>query len=58
VTKLDALIDCRGIMDELGIKRASAEALMRALPKVRIGRRVYVKRSALTAELERRNEAA
>jgi hypothetical protein len=58
VTKLDALIDCKGIMAELMVKRSSAEALMRVLPKVRIGRRVYVKRTDLTAELERRNEAA
>lgn len=57
MTKLDALIDCRGIMDELGVKRATAEELMRAIPKVRIGRRVFVERKDLDAEIERRKAA-
>jgi hypothetical protein len=57
VTKLDALIDCKGIMDELGVKRATAEELMRAIPKVRIGRRVFVERKDLDAEIERRKAA-
>jgi hypothetical protein len=58
VTKLDALIDCRGIMDELGVKRASAESLMRDIPtKFRIGRKVFVKREDVRLELEKRAAA-
>lgn len=57
MTKVDTLIDCRGIMDALGVKRATAEELMRAIPKVRIGRRVFVERKDLDAEIERRKAA-
>lgn len=51
------LIDCAGIMRELGMARASAENLMRSIPKIKVGRRVFVKRSDLDAELERRAAA-
>lgn len=57
MTKPDALIDCRGIMEEKGLKRGTAEELMRAIPKVRIGRRVFVERRDLDAEIERRKAA-
>ena len=33
---LPALLDCRAIMTELGVKRTVAEAIMRQLPKIRI----------------------
>ena len=33
---LPALLDCRGIMLELGVKRATAEAIMRAVPTLEI----------------------
>lgn len=57
MTKLDALVDCRGIMDEMCVKRATAEAIMRAIPKVKIGRRVFVKRDDVRAEMARREAA-
>jgi hypothetical protein len=57
VTNPDALIDCKGIMEAKGLKRAMAEELMRAIPKVRIGRRVFVERKDLDAEIERRKAA-
>ena len=41
--KRPLLIDCKGIADEVGVKRATAERLMRACPrKVLISRRVFV----------------
>ena len=41
--KRPLLIDCKGIADEIGVKRATAERLMRLCPrKVPIGRRVFV----------------
>ena len=47
--RLPALLDCRGIQDELGVKRATAEAIMRRLPKVRVPehRKVFVRRADL-----------
>lgn len=51
------LVDCAGIMRELGVARATAENLMRAIPKIQIGRRVFVKRTDLEAEVERRAAA-
>jgi hypothetical protein len=57
VTKLDALIDCKGIMDELGVKRASAERTMRDLEKVRIGRKVYVRRVAVERWIQEQTAA-
>jgi hypothetical protein len=43
------LLDCRAIMDELGVTRATAEAIMRKLPKVHPDgiRKVYVRRDDL-----------
>lgn len=57
---LPALLDCRGIMAETGLKRAAAEAMMRQLPKVTIDgvRKVYVRRADVDAYLERRTAAA
>jgi hypothetical protein len=57
VSELPKLLDCRGVMDELGVKRAVAESLMRAIPKIRVGRRVFVTRNEILAELERRQAA-
>jgi hypothetical protein len=56
---LPALLDCRGIMRETGLSRASAEALMRRLPVVQIEglRKVFVKRSDVAIYLERRTFA-
>lgn len=58
MTELPKLLDCRGVMDETGVKRAVAESLMREIPKVRVGRRVFVKRDDVLRELERRTIAA
>jgi len=46
---LPALIDCSGIIQELGVKRATAEAIMRQLPKVQVPghRKVFVVRADL-----------
>ena len=38
------LMDMRALQEELGVKRAVAERIMRSLRKVCIGRRVFVKR--------------
>lgn len=48
---LPTLLDTRGVMRELGITRAAAEAFMRRCPKVQVDglRKVYVTR----ADLER-----
>jgi hypothetical protein len=52
--RLPELIDCTGIMKELCVKRASAEAIMRQLPVVQIPdlRKVYVRRSEVVAYLD------
>ena len=57
---LPALIDCRGIMDELGVKRAAAEAIMRQLPKIRLDgvRKVYVQKADVERYLNERQAAA
>lgn len=57
---LPALIDCRGIMDELGVKRAAAEAIMRQLPKIRLDgvRKVYVQKADVERYLSERQAAA
>jgi hypothetical protein len=60
VSVLPTLIDCRGLQAELGVKRATAEAIMRELPKVTIPglRKCYVKRSDVAKLLEERTVAA
>lgn len=47
------LIDRRGIAEEFGLPLSGAERWMRMLPKVWIGRRVYVERAELEAWLKR-----
>lgn len=51
---LPALLDARGIRDELGVSRAAAEAIMRRLPVVEIPglRKVYVRRDDVERFLE------
>lgn len=58
--ELPALIDCRGIMAELGVKRNVAEQIMRGIPKVTIEgkRKVFVRRADVAAYLEERTQAA
>lgn len=65
--KLPELIDRKGIQEEMGVSRAYAEAIMRAVPKVELDapgrtgrpiRKVYVRRADVLAEVERRTRAA
>ena len=48
------LMDRRSIANELGITLGAAETLMRAIPKIPIGRRIFVEREEVYAELKRR----
>jgi len=54
--RLPALLDCRGLMDELGVKRATAEAIMRELPVVQFAglRKVFVRRSDVARYIDSR----
>lgn len=54
MTALPKLIDHAGIMRELGVKRAAADAIMQALPKVTIPghTKVYVKRGDLQSLID------
>jgi hypothetical protein len=47
-------MDCRAIMAELGVKRATAEAIMRQIPKVQLPglRKVFVYRRDVEQLLE------
>ena len=54
-TDTPRLLDRKRIAAELGISTAGAETLMRHLPKLWIGRRVYVERAELDRYLK--NEA-
>ena len=51
---LPGLLDCAGIMDELGVKRASAEAIIRQVPVVQIPdlRKTFVRRADVAALIE------
>jgi hypothetical protein len=51
---LPELLDCRRIMEEMGVKRASAEAIMRQVPKVIVRDldKVFVRRSDVAALIE------
>jgi hypothetical protein len=57
--KLPELVDCRGLIDELGVKRAAAEAIMRQLPKVQIDglRKTFVRRADVARYLKERTAA-
>jgi hypothetical protein len=54
--RLPALLDCRGLMAELGVKRATAEAIMRQLQVVTFPdhRKVFVKRADVAALIQSR----
>jgi hypothetical protein len=56
MSPLPQLLDCKGLMAELGIKRASAEAIMRRVDIVKIEGldKTFVKRSDVLAYLEAR----
>ena len=53
---LPELLDCAGIMRETGMKKASAEKVMRQLPIVRFDGldKVYVKRADMARLIEAR----
>ena len=53
---LPELLDAKGLMVELGIKRAAANAIMRQLPVVQFEglRKVYVRRGDVARLLEER----
>jgi hypothetical protein len=53
---LPALLDCRALMAELGVKRATAEAIMRRLDVVVVEdhRKVFVKRADVARYLQDR----
>jgi len=57
---LPKLIDAAGLQRELGIKRASAEAIMRQLPKVTIPgvKKIYVRRADVNRLLDENTVAA
>jgi hypothetical protein len=57
--RLPELLDCRGLMAELNVKRAVAEKLMRQLPVVTFPeiRKVYVRRDDVRRYLETRTFA-
>ena len=59
MTELPELLDCKALRVELGISRASAEALMRRLPVIQIEglRKTFVKRADVAAYLEARTFA-
>jgi len=52
VTDLPRLLDCKGVMRELGVTRGVAESVMRRCEKVIIGRRVFVRHADVAAALE------
>jgi hypothetical protein len=52
-TDTGRLMDRKRIAAELGVTNATAENLMRQLPKVQIGRRVFVLRKDVDAYLKR-----
>jgi hypothetical protein len=58
--QLPKLIDCAGLQRELGVKRATAEAIMRQLPKVQVPgvKKVYVRRRDVDELLEKNTVAA
>lgn len=57
--ELPQLLDCRTLADELGVKRATALAIMRRLPKVTIEehRKVFVRRDDVQRYLAERTAA-
>jgi hypothetical protein len=53
---LPELLDCRALMAELGVKRATAEAIMRELPVVQFAglRKVFVRRGDVARYVDER----
>lgn len=57
MTDLPKLLDRKQIASELGVKLATAEAIMRDCPKITVGRRVYVTDAALATYLKKKEAA-
>lgn len=57
MSALPKLLDRKQIAAELGVKVATAEAIMRDCPKITVGRRVYVTDTALAAYLKKKEAA-
>jgi hypothetical protein len=57
--RLPELLDAKGLQAELGVKRATAEAIMRRLPVVQIEglRKTFVRRDDVRRYLEQRTFA-
>jgi hypothetical protein len=57
--RLPGLLDCAALARELGVKRGTAEAIMRQLPKVTVEgkRKVFVKRDDVKRYLDERTAA-
>ena len=57
--RLPELLDCKALASELGVTRASAEAIMRRLPVVKFEglRKTFVRRSDVTAYIDARTFA-
>ena len=53
--ELPRLLDCRSLMAELDVKRATAERIMRAIPAVKLPdhRKTFVRRRDIIEYLER-----
>ena len=60
MSTLPKLIDHAGIMRELGVKRATADAIMQRLPKVTVPgvKKVYVHRDAVLALIDESTQSA
>lgn len=56
MSALPQLLDCRALMAELGVKRATAEAIMRQLPTFHVDgvRKTFVKRADVARYIEDR----
>lgn len=54
MSTLPELVDCKALQIELGVTRATAEAVMRKVPKVVIPglRKVFVRRADVAAYLD------
>jgi len=52
--ELPTLLDCRALMAELGVKRGTAERIMRAVPSVKLPdhRKTFVRRGDVIAYIE------
>ena len=50
---LPRLLDRKDLAEELGVKLATAESIMRHVPKINVGRRVFVREADVQSYLRR-----